>query len=231
MGRHRTAVDLRARMLMGSEDEIKVILVDDHPVVLEGLALGLSKKAGLVISGKALDFDTGRQLVEREEFDLLVTDLYIDDECTGLDLLRIARELKPQSKAVVLTYSTNPEDVFAANEAGAHAYLIKDSELGDIAKAFRLVMDGGRPPLPPSLEAALWERARKDGKQVDNGALNERELEVLRHMANGLLNKEIAAAMFISNRAVRRINTSIFRKLRVRNRSQAVAKVLRDKII
>jgi len=216
---------------MTGEENIRVILVDDHPVVLDGLALGLSKKPGLEIVGTATDFESGKSLVDASEFDLLVTDLYLSEERDGLELLKRARNAHPKSRFIVLTFSTLPADVLDANAAGADAYLIKDSELDEIAQALRMVASGGRPALPPGLEAVLWEKARGDAQSIGDGKLSQREIEVLRHMANGLKNQEIAATMFLSDRVIRRSNTAIFSKLGVRNRAEAVAKALRGKIV
>lgn len=215
---------------MTEENIIRAILVDDHPVFLEGLCLGLSNDPDVDIAATANDFAAGKELIETCDFNLLVTDLYLFDQRDGLELLRLVSEGRPDCKSVVLTYSTRPEDVLDANDAGAVAYLIKDSELAQIVRAFKTVSAGGRPPLPPSLEAALWEKARGVDRRLA-GNLNDRELTVLKHMANGLKNQEIAASMFLSDRVIRRTNTSIFRKLGVRNRSEAVARAFREKII
>lgn len=214
-----------------SVPNIRVIIVDDHPVVLEGLASGLSQYPGIEIVGTSCDFESGKALVDSGGFDLLVTDLYLSDERDGLKLLGHAKKSNNGFKTAVLTYSARADDVFDANEAGADAYLIKDSDLDEIAAAFRIIYDGGRPPLPPQLEAALWKKVRSGDAPPPSHGLNQRELEVLTLMTKGLTNMEIASRMFLSDRVVRRSNTAIFKKLGVRNRSEAVAKALQEKLV
>lgn len=216
---------------MPDNENIRLIMVDDHPVVLEGLSVALSHHPHITVMGTAVNTAAGKTLVEKGGYDILVTDLYLNEKRDGLVLLRHADDCQPDCKKVVLTYSTIPDDVFDANEAGADAYLIKDSELDELVDAFMTVWQGGRPPLPPGLEVALWQKVRGGKAAAGNGSLSARELEVLRLMTEGCTNQEIAGRLFLSDRVIRRSNTAIFRKLQVRNRSEAVAKALREKLV
>lgn len=209
-------------------NEIKIILVDDHPVVLEGLTSGLCQFPNIRVVGTAVDAGSARLRIMEGGFDLLVTDLNLPEAGDGLELIRFASERFPECKIVVLTYSTRPDDIFQANRAGAHAYLIKDCDLQEIAEAFAIVRDGGRPPLSPELEAALWQKLKDGGPDARPLGLSEREWEVLRLLVAGATNEEIALRLFLSPRVVRRSNTSIYGKLKVRNRSEAVALAVRE---
>jgi len=203
-------------------------VVDDHPVVLEGLIAGLSQYPDINIVGSAHDVTAARAGVEAGGFDLLVMDLNMPTVDDGLDLLRFVTGNHPAFKVMILTYSTRPEDVFEANAAGAHAYLIKDCDLDEIAAAFETVIAGGRPPLKPELEAALWERLREVPPRDKPYDLSDREWNILRFLTEGATNEEIAGKLFISPRVVRRANTSIYHKLNVRNRSEAIGTALRE---
>ena len=209
---------------MTHEPPIKIIIVDDHPVVLEGLSTGLSQFPTVQVVGTAASEKEGRMIVSAGGFDLLVTDLYLSATRDGLELMRFARELFPDIKVIVLSYSHQPDDVFDANQAGADAYLVKDSDLEEIAEALETVMDGGRPPLKPELEAALWRKLRDVAPAELPHKLSEREWEILRLMTFGYTNEEIAQKLFISPRVVRRSNTAIYSKLAVRNRAEAIAR-------
>jgi len=207
---------------------IKIVIVDDHPVVLEGLSAGLSGYKHIQVVGTAVDLQGGRQLVDAGGFDQLVTDLYLSEIRDGLQLIRYACKKNPDCKIVVLTYSTQPEDIFDANRAGADAYLVKDTDLDEIARALTIVQEGGRPALKPELEAALWSKLKSALPAELPYGLNEREWQVLSLITNGATNEEIAEKLFITPRVVRRTNTSIYRKLHVRNRSEAIARATKE---
>lgn len=209
-------------------EQIKIILIDDHPVVLEGLSSGLSQYPQLEITGTANSVDVARGLISNGDFDLMVTDLNMPDAEDGLGLINFCTDLIPDCKVIVLTYSSRPDDIFRANQAGAHAYLIKDSDLDEIAEAFSIVHGGGRPPLKPELEAALWKKLQENGPDEFPRGLTDREWQVLRFMSTGDTNEEIAYKLFISPRVVRRCNSEIYSKLSVRNRSEAVAHAIRE---
>ncbi len=203
---------------------IKIFIVDDHPVVLEGLTSGLDNFPEIEVTGTASDLEEARRSIRDGGFDILVTDLNLPDPADGLELIRFAASVDTDCKIVVLTYSDRPNDIFEANKAGASAYLIKDCNIEDIAGAFATVHAGGRPPLSPDLEAALWQKLRESPPDELPYGLSEREWKILRLMAGGATNEEIAGKLFISPRVVRRCNTSLYRKLDVRNRSEAIAK-------
>lgn len=213
---------------MGTE-QIRIILIDDHPVVLEGLISGLSQYPLLEIAGTANSVEDARRLISRGDFDLMVTDLMMPEVEDGVDLINFCTTHIPDCKVVVLSFSNRPEDIFRANKAGAHAYLIKDSDLDEIAEAFTIVHAGGRPPLKPELEAALWQKLQENGPDGFPHGLTEREWNCLRLMTAGNTNEEIAQRLFISTRVVRRSNTSLYSKLGIRNRSEAIAHAMREK--
>ena len=209
---------------------IKVALIDDHPVVLEGLSSGLSHFPDIDVVGTATGSDEARSLIGAGGFDILVTDLNLPEPGDGLELIEYAAALDGDFKIMVLTYSDRPDDVFHANQAGACAYLIKDADLEEIADALSVVHKGGRPPLSPELESALWQKL-KDSRPVNLPyGLSEREWSVLKLMAKGATNEEIAAQLFVSPRVVRRANTSLYRKLDARNRSEAIAKAVSEEL-
>lgn len=212
------------------ECQTRIIIVDDHPVVLEGLAAGLAQYPGIDIEGTATGADHGRHLIEAGDYDILVADLNLPEVADGLDLIRFASERQPDSKIVVLSYSDKPDDVVAANQAGADAYLVKDINLDEIAEALVIVDKGGRPPLKPELEATLWRKLQDSGPDVLPYDLTEREWRVLRLMTRGATNDEIAGELFLSPRAVRRSNTDIYSKLGVRNRAEAVSRAVSEEL-
>lgn len=215
--------------MSASNDKIRVLFVDDHPVVLEGLSSGLNQYPHIEIVGTAGSVEEGMPLIDRGGFDLLTVDLFLTNgNRDGLDLLRYARAKEADCKVIIISFSRLIDDIYAANQAGADAYLVKDSDLDEIAEAIRTVHDGGRPSLSPDLEAALWARLQEGGAAELPRGLSEREWEVLRLMVSGSTNEEIAGKLFVSPRVVRRANTAIYDKLDVRNRAEAVAMAMRE---
>lgn len=210
-----------------NENKIRILLVDDHPVVLEGLASGLRQFPGISIWGTSSSLEDALAKVDEGGFDLLLTDLNLPEVTDGLQLISHASN-NSECKIVVLTYSNRPDDIFNANQAGAHAYLVKDSGLNEIARALEIVNLGGRPPLSPELEAALWQKLKESPPETPPCELSEREWKVLKLMTGGATNEEIARQLYLSPRVVRRCNTSIYGKLSVRNRAEAAAKAVSE---
>ena len=209
-------------------EKIKIIIIDDHPVVLEGLTSGLGQYSHLDVVGTAVNVEDAKKLILEGGFDLMVTDLNMPEVDDGLSLISFCSQHHDDCKVVVLTYSNRPEDIFRANQAGAAAYLIKDSDLDEIAEAFTIVKSGGRPALKPELEAALWQKLKDRAPDELPNGLNEREWKILKLLTAGDTNEEIAGKLFLSPRVVRRSNTSIYRKLGVRNRAEAIARSVRE---
>lgn len=208
---------------MSEQSDVSVIVVDDHPVVLEGLRRGLGQQPGIEIVAACNDPATVLRNVARHRPQVVLTDLKMPDREQGLQLVRNVMDGHPNTRCVVLTYSEDPDDLFEANQAGAAAYVLKDSSLEEIASAVRVVAAGGRPPLKPDLEAMLWSRLRETAAQGRPYNLTDREWNVLRLISQGYTNQEICQQLYLSGRTVRRAATEIFRKLNVRNRAEAAS--------
>ncbi len=208
---------------MSSEAQVTVVVVDDHPVVLEGLRKGLGQQPGIEILAACSETGQVLRTVARHKPNVVLTDLKMPDREQGLQLIRNIMDGHPNTRCVVLTYSEDPDDLFEANQAGAAAYVLKDSGLEEIAKSVRVVAAGGRPPLKPELEAMLWSRLRETATQGRPYNLTDREWNVLRLISQGFTNQEICQQLYLSGRTVRRAATEIFRKLDVRNRAEAAS--------
>lgn len=208
--------------------KIKIILADGQPVVIEGLTSMFANNSHLAVVATAASPAEAREAMKKEEFDILVTDLNLVDRMDGLGLVRDAAANHPDSRFVVLSASERPEDIIEANQAGAHAYLLKCTPLKEIAAALETVHNGGRPPLKAELEASIWQKLKGNPEADLPCALNYREWAVLRMIVRGSTNDEIAGNLNISSRMVRRANTAIYSKLGVRNRAEAVARTMHE---
>lgn len=202
---------------------IRVLIADDHPVVLEGLAAVLSYQGDMSVAGTATN---GREALAR--FHDLKPDVALLDlrmpELTGLEVIRAIRAEAPGARLIVLTTFDGDEDVYRALEAGAQGYLLKDSSKEELLAAVRAV-HAGRRHVPTVVAARLAERAQAGPD------LTPREREVLERMAAGKANKEIGAALSITEATVKSHVNSILQKLGVADRTQAVTVAIRRGIL
>lgn len=199
---------------------IRIFLADDHPPLRAGIAAILNSQSNIKVVGEA---GTGREALESE----VVADVYIVDlrmpDGDGIQVIKQLIKRNPETKVLVLTTYDNEEDVFRALEAGARGYLLKDTNTEELVFAIKQVHAGER-HLPPAIAARLADR-------VVRPTLTPRELDVLRLVAKGRSNKELAAAMFISEETVKTHMRTVFQKLGVHDRAGAVSVSLKRGII
>ena len=198
---------------------IRVLVVDDHPIVREGLVSVLEDQPDFKVIGSAGSAEEALALAERLGPDVVLLDL----ELPGLDgVAAIPRLLavSPETRVLVFTAYDTDERVFGALKAGARGYLLKGATTADIARAIRVVHEGGS-HLEPRIAAKLV--AEVNAPRRPGGLLGQREQAVLPLIAAGLSNKQIAQALGVSERTVKFHITSIFHKLGADNRAQAVA--------
>src|ERR1700757_4425191 len=201
---------------------IAVLIADDHSVVREGLASLISRKADMTVIGEASNGREAVDLWKQYRPDVTLLDLRMP-ELDGVGAIKAIREVDPNAHIVVLTTYDGDEDIYRAIKAGAKAYLLKDTARDALVETVRRV-HAGETYLPPQLAAKLAER-------VSGQALSPREIEVLQRMAVGKSNKEIGTELFISEGTVKTHIKSIFSKLDVVSRTEAVAAANRRGLI
>lgn len=191
---------------------IRIILADDHPPLRAGLAAILNSHADLEVVAEA---GSGREMMAlQERADVYIMDLRMPDG-DGLQTIKSLVARDPAAKVLVLTTYDNEEDIFHALESGARGYLLKDTTKEEIIAAVRQIHQGER-YLPQAVAARLADRLVRP-------SLTPRELDVLRLVSRGRTNKEMAAAMFISEETVKTHMKSLFQKLDVHDRAEAVS--------
>lgn len=209
---------------------IKILIVDDHPVVREGLAGFLGQDKELKVVGEAKD---GLQAVEQAKKlnpDIVLMDL----QMPGLDGVEAMRQIRAESeniRFIVLTTYNTKEDILKAIDAGAKAFLLKDAPRQEVCEAIRAVHRGEsllQPTVASKVVSLVAELAQQ---QQQPDALSQRELEVLNLVAKGMSNKTIAVELFIGERTVKAHITNIFQKLGVSDRTEAVTQALQRGII
>ena len=198
---------------------IRVLIADDHGVVREGLVSMIRRnKADMTVVGEA---GTGREAVElwnEHRPDVTLLDLRMP-ELDGVEVIKEIRATDEKARIIVLTTFDGDEDIYRAIQAGAKGYLLKDVPREALMDSIRRV-HAGETSVPVHLVAKLADR-------VSGETLSNREIEVLKLMAQGKSNKEIASALFISEGTVKSHGKAIFAKMNVTSRTEAVADATR----
>ena len=202
-----------------AETEIRILLVDDHPVVRAGLAAMLETQVDFAVAGEAGDGAEAVRQVETLNPDVVLMDL----EMPGTDGLAALEELAQKglpNKVIVFTIFATDDRILRAVQAGAQGYLLKSAPREEVFQAIRIVHAGGS-LLQPVVAARLL--GQVSGKGGAPGGLTPREREVLELLAKGLQNKEIAAVLHIGERTAKFHVSALMRKLGAGNRTEAVA--------
>lgn len=209
---------------------IRILIVDDHPVVREGLTSMLSREENIHVLGTAEDGAAAIQKAGELRPDIILMDLRMP----GVDGIEAMTEIKarePEIKFIVLTTYDNDEYIFRGIEAGARAYLLKDAPREELFKAIRAVHKG-ESLIEPAIASKVLDRFAQLSRQAQaSEGLSDRELEVLALMAKGASNKIIAARLNIGESTVKTHIQSIFQKLGVNARTEAVTEAVRRRII
>lgn len=211
---------------MSPESRITIVVVDDHPVVRNGLVSLLRTIPQLEVVGEAADGETAVQVVDEHQPDVVLMDVRMPG-MDGIEATRIIREQTPRSRVLILTMHDDDATVFTAMKAGAQGYLLKESEQDDIVRAVHGVVAGeaifgqgvatrvlGYFAEPPALVSA----------EIAFPELTDRERTILDLLAQGKRNADIAAETYLSSKTVSNHLTSIFAKLQVAGRGEAIVR-------
>lgn len=210
--------------------EVRILIVDDHPVVREGIGSMLKKEPDFKVVGEA---SNGLEAVEKASElspDVVLMDLRMP-EMDGVEAISRIKAEKPDVKFIILTTYSDDEYIFKGIAAGARAYLLKDAPRDELFKAIRMVSRGESLIQPVVASRVLDKLAELSRKTPAADTLSDREIEVLRLMAGGESNKDIADHLSITQSTVKTHITSIFQKLNVTTRTEAVTNALKKGII
>ncbi|MDI6695158.1 MAG: response regulator transcription factor [Anaerolineales bacterium] len=212
-------------------NKIRYMIVDDQQIIREGLGGMLSREKDLELVGSA---QNGAEAVEKAislNPDIILMDLRMP-ELDGVEAIRRIRKICPHTKCIILTVYNNDENIFEGIRAGAKAYIMKDISQEELVHVIRSVYEG-KAYLQPELTSKLLEKLTDlpELAPTSTGRLSERELDILKQMAAGKSNKEIAGSLFISEHTVKTHITNIFGKLEVNNRAEAVTRAIQKGII
>ncbi len=209
---------------------VKVMLVDDHALMREGIRQLLEFDGSVKVIEEAGNGEECIEKIEKSKPDVLLLDINMPKK-NGIEVLEEIKRKKINVKVLILTVHNEVEYLLKAVDIGVDGYLLKDSESVELKKAINAVMDGEnyiQPNLIPALNNRLVARDI-DKDKIDS--LTKRELEVLTQVASGMFNKEIAISLNISERTVKNHISNIFKKIDVSDRTQAAVFAIKNDII
>lgn len=216
-------------------DAIRVLLCDDHALFRRGLIMVLESEDGVEVVGEA---DDGHEAIRQAE--ALMPDVVLMDvrmpKVGGIEATRAIAEVVPSAKILMLTVSDDEDDLYDAIKAGATGYLLKEISIEEVASAIQAVMSG-QSLISPSMASKLLTEftnlaRRADERQsMPTPRLTDRELEVLKLVAKGMSNREIAGELYISENTVKNHVRNILEKLHLHSRMEAVVYAVREKLL
>jgi DNA-binding NarL/FixJ family response regulator len=201
---------------------IRLLIVDDHPVVRAGLSSMLCKQPGLKLLGAAASGEEALSFLRQSTADVVLLDLRMP-KMSGIETLQMMRSLVPVPQTIILSSFEFEEEIYRAVQAGARGYLLKETSRDEIVTAI-VAVHGGRQYFPPGVATLLSQRNHRS-------SLSPRELEILEMLSRGFTNKEIGRALGISRYTVRNHINSINQKLDVCDRTEAASVAMKQGII
>lgn len=226
--------------------KIRVVVTDDHMVLLEGISRIIDMEEDMEVVGQATNGLIALSLVEKCKPDVVLMDINMP-VMDGLKATQKIKEVAPQTEVLILTMSDEEEYFFPMIAAGASGYILKDSPSNEVVQAIRVVFNG-ESMIQPSMAKKLLNQYTNSSAElrIDSTASNNkplhregvfqsqltpRELEVLNHLVDGETNKEIADNLYISDKTVKIHVNKIYKKFKVKSRSQAIIYAVYNRII
>lgn len=209
---------------------VKIMITDDHSMIREGLKNLLELDGDIEVIAEAENGEECLQKLLTVKPDVLLLDINMP-KMNGLEVLKSLKDAKSKVKVLILTVHNETEYLLKAVEIGINGYVLKDSESAELKKAIFTIADGEnyiQPSLIPALNSKMIE---KNEDEIKLESLTKRELQVLKELAVGKFNRDIAKEMEISERTVKNHISSIFKKLDVTDRTQAAVFAIRNNLI
>jgi two-component system NarL family response regulator len=216
-------------------DAIRVMICDDHALFRRGLIMVLESEDGIEVVGEAEDGEDAVGKAVELTPDVVLMDVRMP-RVSGIDAARAISEAVPSTKILMLTVSDEEDDLYDAIKAGATGYLLKEISIEEVAHAIRAVMSG-QSLITPSMASKLLTEFTNLAKKADERQsvptprLTDRELEVLKLVAQGMSNREIAGELYISENTVKNHVRNILEKLHLHSRMEAVVYAVREKLL
>jgi DNA-binding NarL/FixJ family response regulator len=214
-------------------DSIRVLICDDHALFRRGLVMVLESEDGIEVVAEAEDGEDAVAKAEDAAPDVILMDVRMP-KMSGIEATRAIADAVPTAKILMLTVSDEEEDLYEAVKAGATGYLLKEISIEEVANAIRAVTTG-QSLISPSMASKLLSEFNNLAKQAQQKVLaprlTDRELQVLKLVAQGLSNREVAEQLFISENTVKNHVRNILEKLHLHSRMEAVVYAVREKLL
>ena len=219
----------------GGAEKLKVLVVDDHALFRRGLQMVLKGEDDLEVVGEAADGNEAVQKAQETMPDVILMDVRMPHR-SGIEATQQIKDLLPHVKILMLTISDEEADLYEAIKAGASGYLLKEVSIDEVAEAIRSV-SSGQSRLSPSMAAKLLQefaamsKRAAESRHLPAPRLTDREMDVLRLVAQGLNNRDIAKELFISENTVKNHIRNILEKLHLHSRMEAVVYAVRERLL
>jgi two-component system NarL family response regulator len=218
-------------------EPIRTLIVDDHALFRRGLEIVLVTEPDIEVVGEASDGAEAVKKAGEALPDVVLMDVRMP-RSSGIEACRAIKDVAPSARIIILTMSDDEDDLFDAIKAGASGYLLKDIPLDEVAEAVRSV-HGGQSLISPSMAGKLLSEfatiasreSSEPPQQVPAPKLTDREMQVLKLVARGMNNRDIAKELFISDNTVKNHVRNILEKLQIHSRMEAVMVAVREKLI
>lgn len=210
-------------------EPVKIVIADDHLMVREGLKQILEIDGDIEVVGQADDGIQCIELLEKLNPDVTLLDINMP-RMNGIQTLEKLREMNRKDRILVLTIHNEVEYLLRAIEFGVNGYVLKDSNAAVLKKAI-FIVNQGEIYIEPALTPALREKMEVKSKMQEDEILTKREIEVLKLLAEGLFNKEIASKLDISEKTVKNHVSNIFKKIGVSDRTQAAVYAIKNNFV
>ncbi|HDZ59876.1 MAG TPA: response regulator transcription factor [Actinobacteria bacterium] len=209
---------------------VNTFIADPQPIFVDGLTNNLKQYPGFRVTGWAHSLTEAKRKFPRGKTDLLLMEISLPRPAHGIELIKYSLAACPGCKIAVLSATYDSNVIYQAHQAGVHVYLLKENGFPEIIRVLETLMAGGKPQVSPKVEDLLQRRLNEDRNSMDN-KLGQRELEILRLVAQGASDMEIASELNLTTQTVRHTNHCILRKFGVNNRTKAVIVALRNNLI
>jgi len=218
---------------VSGNEPVRVLVVDDHELFRRGLTMLLGVESAIEAVGEASDGAEGTELAVSTAPDVVLLDVRMPKQ-SGIEACVAIKAASPSTKIIMLTVSDEEADLYEAVKNGASGYLLKDSSIEEVAQGIRVVADG-QSLISPSMAAKLIDEfktmSRPDRSSGQALRLTERELDVLRLVAKGLSNRDVAHRLAISENTVKNHVRNILEKLQLHSRMEAVMYAVKEKLL
>lgn len=212
-------------------DKIKILIADDHSMVREGLKQLIELEDDIEVIDQAGNGEDAINKILKSNPDVVLLDINMP-KMNGLEVLKYLNNKNIETKVLVLTIHNEVEYLYKAFEIGVQGYVLKDSESDVLIKAIRTIYDG-ESYIQPNMASLLFKRINNTNEEKETvfTKLTKREIEVLKLITDGMLNKEIAHKLCISEKTVKNHVSNIFKKINVSDRTQAAVYAIKNNIV